>query len=85
MRQFAASFSAGTSVPLPRERTSANWAETHVAGPFDEEQAANARGFFLGDYEGMVTIGNVFGPFYDQAVSRAANNPSDVFYSTLTP
>jgi hypothetical protein len=63
----------------------ANWAETHVAGPFDEEQAAYARGFFVGDYEGMVTIGNVFGPFYGQAVSRAANNPSDVFYSTLTP
>jgi hypothetical protein len=63
----------------------ANWAETHVAGPFDEEQAAYARGFFLGDYEGLVTIGNVFGPFYDQAVSRAADNPSDVFYSTLTP
>jgi hypothetical protein len=63
----------------------ARWAETHVAGPFDEEQAAFARGFFLGDYEGMVTIGNVFGPFYDQAVSRAADNPSDVFYSTLTP
>ena len=63
----------------------ANWGETHVAGPFDEEQAAYARGYFLGDYEGMVTIGNVFGAFYDQAVSRAANNPSDVFYSTLTP
>src|ERR671937_736465 len=62
-----------------------NWSETHVAGPFDEEQAAYARGFFVGDYEGMVTIGNVFGPFYGQAVSRAANNPSDVFYSTLTP
>ena len=63
----------------------ANWAETHVAGPFDEEQAAYARGFFLGDYEGLVTIGNTFGAFYDQAVSRAADNPSDVFYSTLTP
>ena len=63
----------------------ANWGETHVAGPFDEEQAAYARGYFLGDYEGMVTIGNIFGAFYDQAVSRAANNPSDVFYSTLTP
>jgi len=63
----------------------ANWGETHVAGPFDEEQAAYARGYFLGDYEGMVTISNVFGAFYDQAVSRAANNPSDVFYSTLTP
>src|SRR5438067_8204550 len=57
----------------------ANWDETHVAGPFDEEQAAYARGYFVGDYEGMVTIGNVFGPFYGQAVSRAANNPSDVF------
>ena len=61
----------------------ANWAETHVAGPFDEEQAANARGFFLGDYEGLATIGDVFGAFYDQAVN--ASNPSDVFYSTLTP
>ena len=41
----------------------ANWDETHVAGPFDEEQAAYARGYFVGDYEGLVTIGNVFGPF----------------------
>jgi hypothetical protein len=62
----------------------ANWAETHVAGPFDEEQAAYARGYFLGDYEGMVTIGNVFGPFYNQAVNQATD-PSDAFYSTLTP
>ena len=63
----------------------ANWAETHVAGSFDTEQAANSGGFFLGDYEGLTTIGNVFGAFYDQAVSRAANDPSDVFYSRLTP
>ena len=33
----------------------------------------------------MVTIGNVFGAFYDQAVSRAHANPSDVFYSNVTP
>jgi BNR/Asp-box repeat len=59
--------------------------EQHVAGPFDEEQAADAGGFFLGDYEGMVTNGNTFGPFFVQAVSRAANNPSDVFYATVTP
>jgi hypothetical protein len=64
----------------------ANWAETHVAGPFDLEQAAYARGFFLGDYMGMVTLpGNVFGSFYGQAVSRAADNPSDNFFSTLAP
>jgi hypothetical protein len=59
--------------------------EQHVAGPFDEEQAADAGGYFLGDYEGMVTIGNTFGPFFVQAVSRAANDPSDVFYTTVTP
>src|SRR5436190_16681362 len=62
-----------------------NWGETHVAGPFDEEQAPYARGYFLGDYEGLVTIGNAFGPVSDQAVSRAANNPSHAFNSTLTP
>ena len=59
--------------------------EQHVAGPFDEEQAADAGGYFLGDYEGMVTSGNAFGPFFVQAVSRAAGNPSDVFYATVTP
>jgi hypothetical protein len=59
--------------------------EQHVAGPFDEEQAADAGGYFLGDYEGMVTIGNAFGPFFVQAVSRATGNPSDVFYATVTP
>jgi hypothetical protein len=64
----------------------ASWGgEQHVAGPFDEEQAADARGYFLGDYEGMVTNGNTFGPFFVQAVSRAAANPSDVYYSTVTP
>ena len=64
----------------------AHWGgERHVAGPFDEEQAADAGGYFLGDYEGMVVNGNTFGPFFVQAVSRAANNPSDVFYATVTP
>jgi hypothetical protein len=63
----------------------ANWSETHVAGPFDEEQAAFARGYFLGDYEGLVTNGTSFGAFFAQAVSRAAGNPSDVFYSTIAP
>jgi len=66
--------------------TPANWGgERHVAGPFDEEQAADAGGYFLGDYEGMITNGSTFGPFFVQAESRAANDPSDVFYATVTP
>jgi hypothetical protein len=64
----------------------ASWAETHVAGFPDLEQAPYARGYFLGDYMGMVALpGNTFGSFYGQAVSRAADNPSDDFYSTIAP
>jgi hypothetical protein len=61
-----------------------NWGnEAHVGGPFDLEQAADARGYFVGDYEGMTTSGNVFQPFFGMAVSRAANNPSDAYFSTV--
>ena len=65
--------------------SSSSWAESHVAGPFDEEQAAFAGGYFVGDYQGLVTVGTTFGPYFGQAVSRAANNPSDVYYTTLSP
>ena len=63
-----------------------SWAgnETHVAGPFDLEQAADAGGYFLGDYEGLVSIGHSFGSFFDQAINQATN-PSDVFYSLVSP
>jgi hypothetical protein len=64
----------------------ASWAsETHVAGPFDEEQAPDAGGYFLGDYMGMTTSGNVFQPFFIQAQSKAANNPTDAFFNTVGP
>jgi hypothetical protein len=64
----------------------AGWAgnETHVGGPFDEEQAAYAGGFFVGDYEGLVTDGNDFGAFFGMAIDQATN-PSDVFYSRVSP
>jgi hypothetical protein len=58
-----------------------NWAETHVAGPFDEEQAPIAVGYFLGDYEGMITLGNTFAPFFVEAVG--AGNPTDAFFTRL--
>ena len=49
----------------------------------DLEQASFARGYFLGDYEGVTTSGNVFQPFFAQAVSCAAGNPSDVYFASL--
>jgi hypothetical protein len=60
----------------------ASWSESHVAGPFDEEQAPFAGGYFLGDYEGMVALGNTFGAFFVQAVTAPAN-PTDAFFATI--
>ena len=60
----------------------ANWSETPVAGPFDMEQAPDAGGLFVGDYEGMTTSGTAFQPFYIQAVQAPAN-PTDAFFSSI--
>ncbi len=61
--------------------SSSSWSETHAAGSFDEEQAPFARGYFVGDYEGMVTLGNTFGAFFVQA-GTLAGNPSDAYFAT---
>ena len=58
-----------------------NWSETHVAGSFDLHQAPVARGEFIGDYQGMTTNGNVFQPFFIQAVT-APTNPTDAYFAT---
>jgi len=60
-----------------------NWVETHVAGPFDLSQAPVARGYFLGDYQALATLGESFAPFFVQAVSRLAGNPTDAFFTTV--
>ena len=40
----------------------ATWGgEQHIAGPFDLSTAPVARGFFLGDYEGLAAKGTSFG------------------------
>ena len=61
----------------------ANWSETHVGGPFDLEQAPNAGGEFVGDYQAMTTSGTAFQPFFIAAVSAPAN-PTDAFF-TIAP
>lgn len=39
----------------------ASWSEQHVYGPFDMENAPVARGWFLGDYQGMAGIADPTG------------------------
>jgi hypothetical protein len=59
--------------------------ETHLAGPFDMKTAPNARGFFVGDYESLTSIGTTFEPFFVQANSGNTSNRTDVFTTFVTP
>jgi hypothetical protein len=61
-----------------------NWSEVHVAGPFDQKQAAEAGGLFLGDYAGLTASGNTFFPYYALAIDRDTN-PSDIFFAKVGP
>jgi hypothetical protein len=54
----------------------ATWSEQHVYGPFDMENAPVARGWFLGDYQGMAAVGNDLILFF--SVATGANDSADV-------
>jgi hypothetical protein len=63
----------------------ATWAENRLTPTsFDIEQAPVARGYFIGDYEGLTSAGSTFMPFFSTAVN-AATNPADVFFTTVSP
>lgn len=63
----------------------ANWSETHVAGAFDIETAPVARGYFLGDYQGLANVGTVFVPLFIQTNSGNTANRTDAFFTTVGP
>ena len=62
-----------------------NWAETHVAGSFDMETAPFARGFFVGDYEGLASVEDAFLPFFIQTNSGNTANRTDAFATFIGP
>lgn len=49
------------------------WTEELISGPFDINIAPNALGLFLGDYEGLVTDGSTFVPFFGQTTASLAD------------
>jgi hypothetical protein len=59
---------------------SANWAESHVFGPFNIENAATAGGYFLGDYEGLTSTGTNFGSFLSAPTST---DPDNTYLATI--
>lgn len=63
----------------------ATWSENHIVGPFDIETAPVARGYFLGDYEGLAHVGNRFVPLFVQANTGNTANRTDAFFTTVGP
>ena len=58
--------------------------EQHVAGSFDMLTAPNARGFFVGDYQGLAASGSGFVAGFVQANDGNTTNRTDVFATTIT-
>lgn len=58
--------------------------ESHLSGPFDLQRApqgqfgANSQGYFLGDYQGLASVGAAFLPLYAQT-NAGTQISSDVF------
>jgi hypothetical protein len=57
--------------------------EQHISGPFDMKTAPFARGFFVGDYEGLGVAGTAFQPFFVTANTGNTANRTDVFTSSF--
>ena len=57
----------------------ATWAEQQVGGPFDMEKAPVARGYFVGDYEGLTAIGNTDFLAFFAMTNSTPDNPTDIF------
>lgn len=49
------------------------WTEELVSGPFDINIAPDALGLFVGDYQGLVTDGTTFVPFFGQTTATLAD------------
>ncbi|HEV8366671.1 MAG TPA: sialidase family protein [Pyrinomonadaceae bacterium] len=60
----------------------ANWHETHVAGPFDIERAniGGARGAFIGDYQGLAAGG---ADFLAAFVQTTATDRANVYFARI--
>ena len=67
---------------LLTSRDGATWTETHVHGPFDMAAAPDARGLFLGDYQGLVGSGSSFVPVLALSRTDTANR-TDIFAPRL--
>ncbi len=69
---------------IARSTDGITWRESRVAGPFNLALAPNAGGLFLGDYQGMTSIGTLFVPFYAAVNNGDLVNRTDIFASLVS-
>ena len=69
---------------IARSSDGITWRESRVAGPFDLAIAPNAGGLFVGDYQGLVSIGEIFVPFYSTTNNGDVANRTDIFASLVS-
>lgn len=60
-----------------------SWSDLRIGEPFDMTAAPYANGLFVGDYQGLVSVGGEFLPFNVRTNSGADSNRSDVFAVSL--
>jgi hypothetical protein len=70
-----------TDLWLTRSGDGTTWRENRVTATFDLDLAPKAGGLFLGDYQGLVSIGPIFVPYFVKTNHRPANR--DDVYSHL--
>lgn len=64
----------------------ATWSEARITpASFDYEIAPVARGYFLGDYQGLADNGTAFKTFFVQGNTGSTANRTDAFAATITP
>jgi hypothetical protein len=65
----------------------ASWGNSKRVTPtsFDMKTAPVARGFFVGDYEGLDHAGGTFKVFFVQTDNTPGTSPTDVFSANATP
>ncbi len=68
-----------TELILARSLDGTRWTEHRVSATFDLATAPVARGYFLGDYQGLASADNVFIPVYVRTNSGDTSNRTDVF------
>ncbi|WP_207215846.1 sialidase family protein [Pseudolysobacter antarcticus] len=69
---------------LARSSDGMTWQENQIASPFDLALAPvttspGTGGFFLGDYQGLASVGTLFVPLFAQTNSGNTNNRTDIF------